>query len=148
MIDEADRAKLKDRLGGFSADLALVNANVVTMNPAQPKAQAVAIKNGRITAVGSDRVIRQTCGRNTQVIDLGGKTLLPGFVESHNHVSAYSHIVLQIDCTPRTCRSIDDILKHVKARAASQPKGTWIEGYGFDNTALVETALDQPLGIG
>ena len=138
MIDSLDRTRLRRRLGAFSADLALVNGDVITMNPGRPEAQAVAVKGGRIVGVGSDREVRQFCGARTEVIDLGGKPLLPGFVESHNHVSAYSHIVLQIDCTPKTCKSIGDILEQVKARAASQPKGTWIEGYGFDNTALAE----------
>ena len=138
MIDSADRISLRNRLRGFGADLALVGADVITMNPGQPSAQAVAVQGGRIVGVGSNREIRQFCGNGTEVIDLRGKPLLPGFVESHNHVSAYSHIVLQIDCTPKSCRSIGDILAHVKARASTQPKGTWIEGYGFDNTALAE----------
>lgn len=138
MISDADRPRLQQRLGDFGADLAILNANVITMNPAQPRAEAVAVRNGRIVAVGGNEIVRQRCGARTELVDLGGKTLLPGFVESHNHVSAYSHIVLQIDCTPRTCKSIDDILKQVKARADSQPPGTWIDGYGFDNTALVE----------
>lgn len=138
MIDSADRSALKERLESFSADLALVNANVITMNPAQPRAQAVAVKGGKIVGIGSDEEIRQFCSSRTEVIDFDGKPLLPGFVESHNHVSAYSHIVLQIDCTPKSCQSISDILKQVKGRAESQPQGSWIEGYGFDNTGLAE----------
>jgi predicted amidohydrolase YtcJ len=129
---------LHERLGNFSADLALVNADVITMDPARPRARAVAVKDGRIVAVGSERSIRQCCNRRTAVVDLGGKPLLPGFVESHNHVSAYSHTILQIDCTSKANDSIADIRDKVAERAANQPLGTWIKGYGFDNTLLRE----------
>ena len=138
MIDSDERTKLRNKLSTFSADMALLNANVITMNPEQPKAEAIAVKHGRIVGVGGNDEIRQMCSAATETIDFDGKTVIPGFVESHNHVSAYSHIVLQIDCTDKTCKSIKDIVAQVKARAGSQPKGTWIEGYGFDNTLLEE----------
>ena len=138
MIDSADRESLKAKLGLLGADIALLNADVITMNPAQPRAEAVAIRSGKIIGVGSNSEIDQYCGASTETIDIAGRPMLPGFVESHNHVSAYSHIVLQIDCTPRTVDSIEDIVAQVAKRAASQPEGTWIEGYGFDNTQLAE----------
>jgi len=132
------RFMLREQLGEFSADLVLLNGNVITMNDKQARASAVAVKNGRIIGVGSDRIIRQSSGRSTCVIDLGGRTLLPGFVESHNHVSAYSHTILQIDCSSKANQSIQDICDKVQARCASQPAGSWIKGYGFDNTLLAE----------
>lgn len=138
MIDDNERSLLQEKLSSFAADMALLNANVITMNDEQPRAEAVAIKNGKIVGVGSNTEIRQMCSAQTECLDFGGKTVLPGFVESHNHVSAYSHIVLQIDCTLKSCKSIKDIVAAVKKRAESQPKGTWIEGYGFDNTTLEE----------
>jgi predicted amidohydrolase YtcJ len=138
MVDDTERAELRERLGQFSADVALINANVITMNPSQPRAEAVAVKSGKIIAVGGNREIRQLCGDNTKTIDFDGKTVLPGFVESHNHVSANSHIVLQVDCTDRNNKSIKDILEKVAERAKTQEPGTWIEGYGFDNTLLEE----------
>ena len=138
MANDDTRKQLRERFASFSADLALVNANVLTMHRAQPRARAVAVKNGRIVAVGDDRAVRQCCGTATRIVDLGGRTLLPGFVESHNHVSAYSHTILQIDCTAARNDSIDDICDKVAERAAQQAPGTWIKGYGFDNTLLAE----------
>ncbi len=130
--------ELKHALDAFRADLVLENARCYTMNPSQPVAEAVAVTGGRITAVGERRTIDQFCGPDTRRIDLGGRTLLPGFVESHNHVSAYSHIVLQVDCMPRTTQSIAQIVERVAERVRTQPPGTWIEGYGYDNSALEE----------
>lgn len=138
VIDDAQRPQLQRELGKLSADIAFVNGNVITINAKQPGAQAVCAKNGRILAAGTDSVVLQRCGPETRVFDLAGKTLLPGFVESHNHVSANARIVLQVDCTAASNASIDDILDKVAERAATQPKGTWIEGYGFDNTLLAE----------
>ena len=123
MIDDNERSLLQEKLSSFAADMALLNANVITMNDEQPRAEAVAIKNGKIVGVGSNTEIRQMCSAQTECLDFGGKTVLPGFVESHNHVSAYSHIVLQIDCTLKSCKSIKDIVAAVKKRAESQPKG-------------------------
>ena len=126
------------RLQSFGADLALVNGNVITMADQQPRAQAVAARAGRIVGVGSDREIKTLCGRGTEVVDLGGRTLVPGFVETHNHVSAYSHTIVQLDLTPEANASIADILEKVRADAASKPPGTWIEGYGYDHSMLDE----------
>ncbi len=138
MTTAMQRDELRNRFADFSAELALVNANGITMNPAQPRVQAVAVRNGRIIAAGDERSVRQCCGVSTRIVDLGGRTLLPGFVESHNHVSAYSHTILQIDCTSAANDSIADICDKVAERARNQPPGTWILGYGFDNTLLAE----------
>jgi predicted amidohydrolase YtcJ len=98
----------------------------------------VAVKGGKIVGVGSNSEIKQYCNPKTESIDLKGKILLPGFVESHNHTSAYSHTILQLDCSSNANKSIDDILAKVKAKAESIPKGTWIEGYGYNHTLLAE----------
>ena len=138
MIESSDRPLLQAELFKLCAEVAIVNGHVITMNPAQPRAQAVAVKNGRIIGIGSDEIIDQYCGPETEIIDLGGRPLLPGFVESHNHVSANARIVLQVDCTSASNKSIADILERVRERALTQPEGAWIEGYGFDNTLLSE----------
>src|SRR5689334_22898913 len=68
-----------------SADLVLVGGSVITMDPARPRASAVAIAGGRITAVGDDRSIDEHVGPRTRRIELRGRTLLPGFVDAHVH---------------------------------------------------------------
>lgn len=138
MTTATQRNALMERFRTFGADLALVNANGFTMNAEQPQIRAVAVKDGRIIAAGDEHSIRQCCSSQTQIVDLRGKTLLPGFVESHNHVSAYSHTILQIDCTAARNDSIADICDKVAERASTQPPGSWILGYGFDNTLLAE----------
>ena len=71
---------------GIEMDMIITGAKVLTMDAAQPRAEAVAVAGGRIVAVGSDANIRALAGPGTQVIDAGGRTLLPGFVESHLHL--------------------------------------------------------------
>ena len=73
------------------ADLVLVNGNVITMNSKQPKARAAAIKDGRFVAVGINRQILRYVGRGTKKINLKGKTVIPGFIDSHVH--SYFEIV-------------------------------------------------------
>ena len=133
-----DSGALLGELARFGADVVLVNADVVTMDPARPRAEGVAVKSGRIVAVGSDAEVRQTATAATRVLNLGGGTLLPGFVDTHSHVSAWSHTILQVDGAPAANRTIGDILEKVGKRAATQPPGTWIEGYGYDHLSLEE----------
>ena len=77
------------------ADLILVNAHIVTMEPLSPHAQALAVLGGRILAVGSDSDIRALAGPATTVIDAGGRMVLPGFQDTHIHLQDsgqdYSH---------------------------------------------------------
>lgn len=136
MPDDSDA--LLGQLARFGADVVLVNANVITMDPARPRAEAVAVKAGRIVAVGKVGEVTQAATAATRVLDLDGRTLLPGFIDSHTHVSAWSHTIRQVDGTSAVNRTIGDILDKVAERAAAQPPGTWIEGYGYDHTTLEE----------
>src|SRR6266542_1436127 len=69
----------------FAADLIIVNANIHTMNPTQPSAEAVAIQGNRIVAVGSSQEIKKLGGSNTRVIDAHAQLMLPGFNDAHVH---------------------------------------------------------------
>lgn len=122
----------------FSADMVILNANIITMDPRRPHADAVAIKNGRIIGIGRDSEIKEYCGMKTKKIDLKGKTLLPGFIESHNHMIMYAANVLGVDCRISATPSIEDILVKIKEKTESLPEGTWIEGWGYDDTMLKE----------
>jgi predicted amidohydrolase YtcJ len=70
----------------MSAEMIITNAKVLTMDDAQPRAEAVALRGGRILAVGSRAEVEALAGPGTRVVDAGGRTLLPGFVESHLHL--------------------------------------------------------------
>jgi hypothetical protein len=72
--------------GNRSADAIYVNGTVITVNDEQPTAAAVAVKDGRILAVGDRRTIEALQGRATQIVDLQGKTLVPGFIDPHGHM--------------------------------------------------------------
>ena len=79
-------------------DQIFLNGSVVTMDPEVPKATAFGIMDDRICAVGSDEEIRKWADSKTKVVDLDGKTVIPGFIESHNHLSSYAMTLLQADC--------------------------------------------------
>ncbi len=71
-------------------DLILLNANVVTMNPALPRAQRVAVRNGRIQSVGENNDVKNLRDSKTEVIDCRGKTVLPGFIDTHIHLHGFA----------------------------------------------------------
>ncbi len=117
-------------------DLILHHGDFWTVNPRQPHAQAVAISDGRFFAVGSnDEILALSTGR-TKKIDLGGKRVLPGFIDAHSHPAeaGLSHLRM-VDCD---LRSIAAILEALRQRAAKTPKGQWVLGFKYDDTKTVE----------
>jgi predicted amidohydrolase YtcJ len=111
------------------ADLVLRNGKIVTMNSAQPSAQALAVSNGKIGALGSDADVQKWIGPRTKVIDLHGQLAIPGFIEGHGHFTGIGEYRLGLDL--REARTWDDIVAQV-GRAAKQAKpGEWIVGRGW-----------------
>jgi predicted amidohydrolase YtcJ len=118
-------------------EIVLDNGNVLTMAMAQPRAQAIAVADGRIVAVGSSADVRALASPDAVFIDLRGRTVLPGFIDAHAHVSQVGHELLKVNLAP--CRSIADVLDAVAARAGSTRPGEWIEGSAmWHETALAE----------
>jgi hypothetical protein len=111
------------------ADLVLLNAVVHTVDPKQPRAEAVAVRGNRIVAVGTGAELRAYVGSASRVIDLGGRTVVPGFHDAHAHLLGIGFARLDVDLVGT--RSFDEVLarvaKAVKARAA----GEWIRGRGW-----------------
>jgi predicted amidohydrolase YtcJ len=111
------------------ADLILRNGKIVTMNPAAPTAQALAVRAGKITALGADSDAAQWTGPNTKVVDLHGMLAIPGFIEGHGHFTGVGEFRMGLDL--REARTWDDIVAQV-ARAVKQAKpGEWIVGRGW-----------------
>jgi hypothetical protein len=111
------------------ADLVLRNGKIVTMNTAQPVVQALAVRAGRITALGSDTDAARWIGPATKIIDLHGHLATPGLIEGHGHFTGIGEFRLGLDL--REARTWDDIVAQV-ARAASHAKpGEWIIGRGW-----------------
>ena len=116
-------------LSAQPADLVLRNGKIVTMNPAQPTAQAIAVRGGRIAALGTDQASQRWVGPNTKVIDLHGMTAIPGFIEGHGHFTSVGEFRMGLDL--REARTWDDIVAQV-ARAVKQAQpGEWIIGRGW-----------------
>ncbi|HEY1493810.1 MAG TPA: amidohydrolase [Candidatus Solibacter sp.] len=111
------------------ADLVLRNGKIVTMNPAAPAAQAIAVRGDKITALGPDSAAQRWIGPNTKVIDLHGQLAIPGFIEGHGHFTGVGEFRMGLDL--REARTWDDIVAQV-ARAVQQAKpGEWIVGRGW-----------------
>lgn len=107
-----------------------VNADIVTMNPAQPAAEAIAWRDGRIVAVGSRTAVLAAAGDAPHITDLGGKTLTPGFMETHAHTMDYGVVLGFVDVYPSTVSTIAALQE--KIRAATPGPDGWIVAYGFD----------------
>jgi len=134
-------------LGLFSLDrtepdLILHNGSFWTMNPLQPQAQAVAISGGRFLAIGSNDEVLALAAGTAKKIDLGGKTILPGFIDAHSHPAeaGLSHLRM-VDCD---LRSIAEIVKALQERAAKTPAGEWVLGFKYDDT---KTSEGRPLTL-
>jgi predicted amidohydrolase YtcJ len=121
------------------ADLVLTDGNVLTMNPSQPCAEAIAMKKDRIVKVGANEEIAQCVGKNTEVISLNGKTVVPGFIDTHIHVADFGKFLTWVDL--RAAKSIKEMQTSLKKRAQITPKGKWIIGHGWDQNWFSEGRL-------
>ena len=111
------------------ADLLLVNADVVTVDTDQPRAEAVAIQDDHILAVGSDAAMLAYRGDDTEVIDLGGQMLIPGFIEGHGHYTSFGGALMILDF--RYATSWAEIVDMVADATSETPAGEWIVGRGW-----------------
>jgi predicted amidohydrolase YtcJ len=122
-----------------SADLALINGKVLTMNPSQPCADAVAIKGDRIIQVGANEEVSKLIGEKTRVIRLKGKTVVPGLIDTHIHVSDFGRVLTWINL--ENIESITDMQECLSKRVEETPKGKWILGSGWDQSRFAEKRL-------
>jgi predicted amidohydrolase YtcJ len=133
--------------GPPAADLVLLNGNVVTVDPAQPTAHAIAVTGDRITAAGSTDSIRPYIGTATEVIDLEGQTAIPGFIEGHGHYTSFGGSLMMLDF--RHAKSFADIVAMVANTARETAPGEWIVGRGWhqDKWQVKEDVLVQGLPV-
>ena len=111
------------------ADLVLVNGQVTTLDDRWPEAQAVAVHDGLITAVGTTREIEESVGSRTEVIDLAGRRVVPGFIEGHGHLLALGHSLTILDLGD--AGDWPEIVERVRQVAREAAPGAWIEGRGW-----------------
>jgi predicted amidohydrolase YtcJ len=119
--------------------LILFNANAFTLDPRLPKAELIAIDDGRITHVSGNHMLAGLKQPGTQLIDCRGRTLLPGFVDAHCHVWAYAESLVSVNLSPRAgVRSIADIQRNIADACGHQLPGTWVKGKGYSEFILEE----------
>ena len=118
------------------ADLILYNADIITVNPNQPSAEAIAISGDKIIGVGSNEDIMNLSSAYTKKINIGGKIITPGFIDAHSHPSGAGRSHLRnVDCD---LRSIEEIKNAIFERSKKTPKGEWISGFKYDDTKTKE----------
>lgn len=120
------------------ADVIFTNGIVWTGDPAQPRAEALAIKGGRILALGATRDIARLAGSSTRRVDLAGRLMIPGFIDNHTHFVSGGFQLLGIDL--RIARTQEEFARTIGVRAAASP-GRWITGGDWDHDAWPGGAL-------
>ena len=125
-----------------SPDLILVNGTVITLDARDSIAEAVAVRGDKIIAVGDTNFIDSLAGRNTQRIDLDGRTVTPGLLDAHAHFSPSQFNRPDIlDLSYPRVKSIRDVQEAISGRAKGLPPGQWIQGRSWDEGKLAERRL-------
>src|SRR5688572_29280018 len=119
------------------ADSVLINGAVLTVDRNDSVAQAVAITSGKIVAVGTTAEIKALAGPKTEVIDLGGRAVTPGLIDTHVHFSAADSL-FTVDLGSADVKSIEEVKKRVAAQVAKLKPGEWVRGRGWDEGKYAE----------
>ena len=123
----------------YSQNLILINANIITSDPLSSPASWIAIENDKIQVIGYGKDWKNLKGKNTGVIDCGGKTVIPGLIDAHLHLVSYAKSLVTPDLSPgKNVRSISDIQSIIKRYSSKRPSGQWIFGSGYNEFYLLE----------
>jgi hypothetical protein len=127
--------------GKDMADLILINGTVHTLDPARPRAEAVAIRDGRILKVGAAAEVRGLAGKETRTIDLAGGFVLPGFIDSHTHFlnGGFSLSSIQL----RDVRTREEFAAKVAAKVKDLEKGEWVQNGDWDHELFTPVELPR-----
>lgn len=143
-------------------DAIYTNATVLTLDAANRTAEALAVTGDVISAIGARADVMATRGPATAMVDLGGATVIPGFVDAHSHFpgsAVVRRLLVDLNSPPiGEVTSIDGIVAKLKARAATLPPGAWLQGTGYDDTLIAEkrhptradldrVSTDQPIYV-
>jgi predicted amidohydrolase YtcJ len=119
------------------ADLIVTNARIYTVDEAHPLADAMAVRGGKVQFVGSTRAAMALRGPSTRVLDLNGRTVIPGMVDAHGHVDNLGLALRTVDLTGTS--SYDEVIARVAERAKTMQPGQWIIGRGWDQNDWGDT---------
>ena len=127
----------------FEPDLIVYNAKVYTVDAQRPRAEAFAVQGGRFTAVGSSADIRSLARRRTRLFDAQQMTIVPGFIDCHNHAPGETLLYEVLVGNPYEVEfvSIDSIIEKLRKRASETPEGEWVAGYFFDDTKVSDKRM-------
>ncbi|SFG84497.1 amidohydrolase [Neptunomonas qingdaonensis] len=118
-----------------------INANIITADAENQIAEAVSIRGEIIEAVGNNQQISRLISADTQITDLQGKTLLPGFIDAHSHFPTSGLTAISADISPPPMGNVDNItqlLARLRQQADITPAGKWVVGFGYDDSSLEE----------
>jgi hypothetical protein len=119
-------------------DLILIEGKIITVDHEDTLVEAVAIKDGKILATGTSGEISEIAGSNTKIIDLKGKTAMPGIIDSHTHPSSIASRYLEVDCRAPPIKNITQILDKIRHKAKELEPDQWIRGANFNESKLEE----------
>jgi predicted amidohydrolase YtcJ len=122
----------------IDATTIFINGSIITIDEDDRICDAVAVAGNNIVFVGSSSEALKLRSAHTDVIDLNGRTLIPGFIDAHCHATTYGVAQQQLPCSPRDVSSIDDLLKSISRRASITPPGEWILGRGYNHLSMRE----------
>src|SRR6185369_6486443 len=117
------------------ADYLLINGRILTVDARDTVAQAVAISGGKIVAVGSNEQARRASAKDAEVIDLQGRAVTPGLIDSHCHFQEVDALY-SVDLSDSAVKSIADAMQKVQVRVAGLKPGEWVRGSGWDEGKL------------
>ena len=127
------------------ADLVIINSRIYTVDPNNHLAEAVAVQNGKIIAVGSNSEISGYIGEETKQLNLEGKYVYPGFVEGHAHIMGVGQNLINVDL--RSVKSYGELVDAVAERAKETPEGEWIVGRGWHQDKWISSPEDMFRGF-
>lgn len=138
LVPSALVAQQQENSSTAAPDLIVFNARVITVDSANPRAEAFAIKGGRFLAVGSNTDVRNLIHTGTPTWDAKGASIVPGFIDTHNHAGGTTLLYEVLVGNPFEVEmvTIDSIIQKLRDRAAQTPPGYWVEGYFFDDTKV------------
>ena len=118
-----------------------INGDVLTMDGSNRVVEAISVRDDRIEQLGSTEDIMASVSDDTVVVDLRGRTLLPGFIDAHGHFPGSGLAVIAADVSSPpigSVRNIDDLIAAMRAQVERTPDGYWVQGAGYDDTLLAE----------
>jgi predicted amidohydrolase YtcJ len=123
-----------------NADVIVHNGMIITMDPADRIVEAMAVRDGKVAAIGTNQEMKRCGGAGTRTVDLGGKTVLPGLIDVHTHAMEWAKGVVrdQVDATYPGVKSIASLMEEIERRAKKASPGTWIIGAGWDDAKYTE----------